>query len=203
MSIVATARPPEKWPLPCPVGHRSPAIVPARSHRAHIRTLALKILPRYGIERHLCLVSGAHALERILLKSGRQAPVVLMHEHHDGTQRRGHDVHAGAQRHLCHIAGAWCPNNSLVEIILRLAQFGLNSGDCGVHTAYLQLHKRAARSRQQLATRPAPASQHRHCAWRYRASPGRPHFSREIACRLYSSSESLTCVFTFSTFASA
>ena len=50
------------------------------------RTFALKTLPGNCVEGYLSLVSGADALQRILLKSGGKRLVVLVHEHHDGAQ---------------------------------------------------------------------------------------------------------------------
>ena len=62
---------------------------PSRDRVDHVAHLGFEDSPRDSVEGHLCLVSGADALQRILLKSGGELLVVLMHEHHDGSNGAG------------------------------------------------------------------------------------------------------------------
>ena len=51
----------------------------------HVAHLGFEDSPRDSVESHLSLVSGADALQRILLKSGRERLIVFVDKHHDRT----------------------------------------------------------------------------------------------------------------------
>ena len=97
--------------------------------------LALDDPSGQGVEGDLGLVTGAYALQRVLLEAGSKLLIVGVDEHHDGTEWSGNDIHAWTQRHLRHITWTWRPHDSLVEIVFGVAQLGLQAGDRGVHAA--------------------------------------------------------------------
>ena len=80
--------------------------------------LALDDLSGQRVEGDLGLVTGAYALQRVLLEAGSKLLIVGVDEHHDGTERSGNDIHARSQRHLRHVAWTWRPHDGLVEIVL-------------------------------------------------------------------------------------
>lgn len=103
----------------------------------HMLHLTLDDPSGQGIEGDLGLVTGAYALQRVLLEAGSKLLIVGVDEHHDGTERSGNDIHARPQRHLRHITRTWRPHHGLIEVVLCVAELGLQARDRGVDSTNL------------------------------------------------------------------
>src|SRR6476646_4536002 len=99
--------------------------------------LTLDDLSGQSVEGNLGLVTGANTLQRVLLKTGSKRLIVGVDEHHDRTERSGNDIHAWPQNHLRHITGTWRPHHGLVEVVLCVAELGLQARDRGVDSTNL------------------------------------------------------------------
>ena len=106
-----------------------------RNRIQNIAHLAFEHAPRHRVEGDLGLITGLDPLQRILLECGAKLLVrfVGIDEHHDRPRSRSTHKRPRPQRHLGDEALGGRAHDGLVEVVLRVGQFGREARDRRVH----------------------------------------------------------------------